>query len=85
MVSPIDVWNFYYQYIDPVNFSSMPKCYHLTVSLSYFSVERRACNLAYYLILPFLAVSLAISYRWVDLRVEQFLLRRKHSFVVLLL
>ena len=64
------MWNFYSQYIDSVNFSSMPEWSHLPVSLSGFSVERRACNLAYSLILSFSAVSLAISSRWVDLTVE---------------
>ena len=70
MVSPLDVWNFYSQYIDPVDFASMPKCSHLPISLYYFSVERRACNLAYSFILPVSAVYLDLSSIWVDLRLD---------------
>ena len=84
MVSPLNVWNFYAQYIDPIDFASTNKCSHLSGSLSYFSIDRRACNLAYSFILPFSAVSLALSSRWVELRLEQFLLQGQYYFVVLL-
>ena len=83
MVSPLDIWNFYAHYIDPVDFSSMHKCSHLPRYLSYFCVDRRACNLAYSFILTFSTVSLTCSSRCVDLRVDQFILHRHYYFVAL--
>ena len=83
MISPIDVWNFFSQCIDPIYLASMPKCHRLPGYLSCFSVERRACDLAYSLLLPFLTMSSALSYRWVDLRTERFIMQRQYYFVVL--
>ena len=72
MVSNLDVCNFNSQYIDPVDFSSMPKCSYLPGFLSCFSVERRSCYISYSFTLPFSAVSLDPYYILVDLTVELF-------------